>query len=1354
MAAYVGYIKVGLEMVGSEKFSSDMRTAGSIVEQQSGRISRSVTKASQDTAKMSTALSSVGRSNAGFNALASSALRADSSIGRLTNSLYALTASVGGLSGAFAVRVLTDYADTATTIRNRIASVVAETKQQAAAEQGLFEIAQRSRSSYAATASLFARMTLSSKELKASQSDILRVVETTQKALVVGGSTVSESASVATQLSQALGSGRGLSGDELRSLSENAPVLVQAIAKEFGVGVGKLKEMGAAGELAADRVFKAILNASKDVEEAFARTAPTVQAGIQQIDNALTRYLGNVDKSLGASQALANGLKYVADNLENIGDAAAVAVAAVGGAMTARLLGKGGAAVLTPFRQARDAAATRLDEIRKSASLADERLVDAGMATQAVRRRARQDPESFVGKDLLRDRKRLAAELVAANQELQKAQDRYQEIASGFQKADVALANRDLSKIMKSPALAAQRKEFDQAQRELKRAQAEMDRLSDATPARANQLQERLNKNLEREEELRRRIQNVAFQERQRLPEDVADLSQARVPKLTAEREKLERQLKATLDDTKATALQLASAEQDLAEKRIVATNRVAEAKNKALQAEQALTAAAQQASQRQAVADRTGVVRALAPAEADRIAAQQKVLLTQDLLNETNKDISRQAAARSSQEITAALQKQQVAAQAAAHGMAELAKAQSAASRASSLLGVLGQTAGVARTAFTGLVGLMGGPFGAALTALSAGLIGYEIYQARATRAAEEHATALSSLGQRMKEIEDARRSGQTRTGSDIIFDQATLQKAKAGMQDLREEFLSLQNQIAPQVANKAGIRNIKGDIAASLGLNFTEITRGLSDTSASQEEAQRSAEGLILVLERLGQTRPDLSPAIAEALRAGRAFLAAQQQVGSFIQTLQQGNAATSSKAVYDSDPNIAIDAKIDRIAGAQRDMIASDPTLRLPSAEEITKQIQDEKKLGDRITDAKIRQRTDRASRLELHYRQLREQFPNAAEGDLRQLADLEVSEDKKPRKSESERDAEKLADKLKDLGQDAAVAGLAQLDQQTVRFAQSANVAAENVDAFIKALQSGDLSSIPPEMAQIREELEKLEASKFARGLLDEVFPARKMAQELEYLRTAAATMPEVAANLDVLEEKIKASNAPDWAKNAADAFGDFAKTAILDFENIGQAAENLAMKLAEVAVEAAIIAPLKQSLTAAFSGGGTGSDPIGGIIGSIFGGFGGGGGTIKAGQVHTGGRISATMARPRQLTLGQVATAPRFHSGLTSKEFPAVLEFGERVLTEKMDRRTTATIAGLAAATSQEKPQVIQPQVNIINPPMEPQTQTNSDGSVDVIFEMAEQRMSDRAVRGKGSLAKAMSARANNQGLIG
>jgi len=136
------------------------------------------------------------------------------------------------------------------------------------------------------SAGQFTRFSIAARQIGATNAQVVSLISLMQKAGVVGGSTSEEISSVGIQLGQALASGR-LQGDELRSIMENMPLLAEALAKQLGVGIGKLREMGKEGGLTADTVFPALLKASDDVNKKFeampvtlARSLATMKAGI------------------------------------------------------------------------------------------------------------------------------------------------------------------------------------------------------------------------------------------------------------------------------------------------------------------------------------------------------------------------------------------------------------------------------------------------------------------------------------------------------------------------------------------------------------------------------------------------------------------------------------------------------------------------------------------------------------------------------------------------------------------------------------------------------------------------------------------------------------------------------------------------------------------------------------------------------------------------------------------------------------------------------------------------------------------------------------------------------------------
>ena len=100
------------------------------------------------------------------------------------------------------------------------------------------------------------------------QDEVVAFANLVQKQMTIAGATTSEASDAMLQLSQALGSGV-LRGDELNSIFENAPNLIQNIADYLGKPIGEIREMAADGELSADTVKNAIFAAADDINAKF-----------------------------------------------------------------------------------------------------------------------------------------------------------------------------------------------------------------------------------------------------------------------------------------------------------------------------------------------------------------------------------------------------------------------------------------------------------------------------------------------------------------------------------------------------------------------------------------------------------------------------------------------------------------------------------------------------------------------------------------------------------------------------------------------------------------------------------------------------------------------------------------------------------------------------------------------------------------------------------------------------------------------------------------------------------------------------------------------------------------------------
>ena len=164
-----------------------------------------------------------------------------------------------------------------------------------------YQMSQDSRTSYMDNASQMAKMWQLTGGINGvfdSEDKLVEFNELLNKAFILGGSGVREINASIYQLTQALSSGR-LQGDELRSLAENAPYLINAVVEsvEKMYNAGKpideqikltyndLKKLGAEGVLTADVIVDAVLNSADKIRDAYENITPTWEQTFQKLKN-------------------------------------------------------------------------------------------------------------------------------------------------------------------------------------------------------------------------------------------------------------------------------------------------------------------------------------------------------------------------------------------------------------------------------------------------------------------------------------------------------------------------------------------------------------------------------------------------------------------------------------------------------------------------------------------------------------------------------------------------------------------------------------------------------------------------------------------------------------------------------------------------------------------------------------------------------------------------------------------------------------------------------------------------------------------------------------------------------------
>lgn len=148
----------------------------------------------------------------------------------------------------------------------------------------IFLSAERSRSSYLSMQNTVAGLGQRASDAFSSNGEIIQFAENLQKQFVIAGASQEEMAAASLQLTQALGSGV-LRGDELNSVFEQAPNVIQTIADYMNVPIGKIRDLASEGKITADIVKKAMLGATDDINKQFESMPKTFGQIVTSIQN-------------------------------------------------------------------------------------------------------------------------------------------------------------------------------------------------------------------------------------------------------------------------------------------------------------------------------------------------------------------------------------------------------------------------------------------------------------------------------------------------------------------------------------------------------------------------------------------------------------------------------------------------------------------------------------------------------------------------------------------------------------------------------------------------------------------------------------------------------------------------------------------------------------------------------------------------------------------------------------------------------------------------------------------------------------------------------------------------------------
>lgn len=224
----------------TDSYSSTLKKISANTE----NFAKSLDKSSSGVDKLGAKLKSVNSLESGF--------------GKLVGTVATLGAVLGALK----------LSDDISNANARLSMITSNLSEQKDLQAKIMASAKSSRSSYIEMANATAKMKMLAPDSFKSNEEALKFTETLQKSLAVSGADKASKDGAFLQITQAMTSGR-LQGDEFRSMTENAPMVADAIAKYMGKPKAELKELSSKGLITADIVKNALFSASDEINKKF-----------------------------------------------------------------------------------------------------------------------------------------------------------------------------------------------------------------------------------------------------------------------------------------------------------------------------------------------------------------------------------------------------------------------------------------------------------------------------------------------------------------------------------------------------------------------------------------------------------------------------------------------------------------------------------------------------------------------------------------------------------------------------------------------------------------------------------------------------------------------------------------------------------------------------------------------------------------------------------------------------------------------------------------------------------------------------------------------------------------------------
>lgn len=249
----------------------------------------------------------------------------------LTNATDLAATAAKTLVAALGIREVVNYTNTWTDLNSRLRNATGSQQEADKALKAISETARKTYQPVQQVADVFLQNNLVLTDLGYTTNEQIKLNTLLNNTLAVSGSRGEKAASAVAAFGKAVGEGR-ISTETLNSMLNNNTRLVRAMADSLGVNVEQLRKMASEGKLETGPMLELLASQMQKVQKEADAMPAHIGDAMVLINDALLEFVGELDKSLGASTALADGLIYLSKNIDDVIIAAGVMFTVLGAA--------------------------------------------------------------------------------------------------------------------------------------------------------------------------------------------------------------------------------------------------------------------------------------------------------------------------------------------------------------------------------------------------------------------------------------------------------------------------------------------------------------------------------------------------------------------------------------------------------------------------------------------------------------------------------------------------------------------------------------------------------------------------------------------------------------------------------------------------------------------------------------------------------------------------------------------------------------------------------------------------------------------------------------------------------------